>query len=138
MEQSKRLWIDLLIILGMVILVYLLAQPFGRKWDEKTAEVYTGEEGVYALDMDTYYYLRKAREFTEGGISSIKLFSGRANDVLMTPVRTDTGNKDPQLMSTVAALIWFLLQELVRFWDLILILELIFQAHLKSLVYHYS
>ena len=110
MEQSKRLWIDLLIILGMVILVYLLTQPFGRKWDEKTAEVYTGEEGVYALDMDTYYYLRKAREFTEGGISSIKLFSGRANDALMTPVRTDTGNKDPQLMSAVAALIWFLLR----------------------------
>lgn len=110
MEQKHRLWIDLLIILGMVVLVYLLAQPLSRKWDEQTEEMYTGEEGVYALDMDTYYYIRKAREFTEGGLSSIRLFSGRSNDQMMTAVRSNADSRDPQLMSAMAALVWFLLR----------------------------
>lgn len=110
MEQKHSVWTDLLIILGMVIFVFLLAQPFGRKWDEQTEDAYTGEEGVYALDMDTYYYLRKAREFTEDGISSIQLFSGRSNDQMMTPVRSNADSRDPQLMSAMAALLWFLLR----------------------------
>ena len=108
MEQKRQLWIDVLIVVAMVAFVHLLAQPWGRKWDEKTEEMYTGEEGVYALDMDTYYYIRKVREFSEGGLSSIRLFSGRGNDPLMTAVRSGDNGHDPQLMSAFVAIVWMI------------------------------
>ena len=107
MERKNQWWIDALIILCMVAFVYLLCQPWGRNWDEKKNDMYTGEEGVYVLDMDSYYYLRKAKEFSEGGLSSIKLFSGRSVDPMMTAVQSNTRSMDPQLLSALAALVWY-------------------------------
>ena len=108
MEQKKNNpWIDVLIILGMITLVFLFCQPIGRKWNDAEKEMYTGSEGTYSYDTDTYYYIRKAKEFTEGGISSITLFNSRAEDPLMTPVKTNSKSRTPNLLSAVAALIWF-------------------------------
>lgn len=109
MKRNNGKWLDLLIIIGMLLLVYLLCQPLGRSWDEKTAALYTGTEGVYSMDADTYYYLRKAREFTENGFSSIRVFSSRSEDALITSIRTGERDFLPNLLSAVVAVIWYLL-----------------------------
>ncbi|MBO4325223.1 MAG: hypothetical protein J5845_07515 [Lachnospiraceae bacterium] len=108
MEEKKiNPWIDLLIILGMITLVFLFCQPIGRKWNDAEKEMYTGSEGTFSYDTDTYYYIRKAKEFTEGGLSSISLFNSRAKDSLMTPVKTESKSLTPNLLSALAAVIWF-------------------------------
>ena len=109
MEQKNRLWIDIAIIISMVVFVFLLCQPMRRNWDEYTKEMYTGEEGVYATDTDTYYYLRVAKQFSEGGLSSIRLFYGKLEDGLRTPLRAGEADKNPQLLSALAAGIWYIL-----------------------------
>ena len=108
MDQNKRLcWIDALIILALVVFVYILCQPWGRDWDDATREMFSGEEGAYLPDPDSYYYLRRAREYTEKGFSSIVLFSDRASDEAMTTVEVDSEEKIPQLLSVIAAVLWF-------------------------------
>ena len=108
-EEKKRKWTDVIIILGMIILVYFLCQPYGRNWDEGTSEMYTGEEGVYACDPDTYYYLRKAREFAENGFQSIR-FIERKEDSYRTKLYSGAENRSPVTLSALAAVLWYILR----------------------------
>jgi asparagine N-glycosylation enzyme membrane subunit Stt3 len=91
----------------MIVLVYALCQPFGRDWDEKTTEMFTGEEGVFASDPDSYYYIRVAREFTENGIGSIRI-SPAEKDAFRTQRRTGESGSVPTLLSALAALVWYI------------------------------
>ena len=109
METKKQLWIDILILLGMIVIVFLCCQPLGRKWNEKEKELYIGEEGEYSSDLDSYYYLRRAREFTEGGFSSIRLMYSRSEDPSITAVQSDRDDSMPMLLSAAAAVLWFAL-----------------------------
>lgn len=109
MKSKTKWWVDALIIAGMMIVVYLLCQPLGRDWSKAQEELYTGTEGVYSMDTDTYYYLRRAKEFTENGFSSIKVFSSRSEDALITSIRTGERDFLPNLLSAVAAVIWYVL-----------------------------
>ncbi len=108
MEQRHRKLCDILIMLIMVISVFLLCQPLGRNWDEGTEEMFTGEDGTYSYDSDSFYYLRKAKEFTENGFSSIRFFVSRADDPLVTFVSDDGEDSMPVLLSAIAAVIWYL------------------------------
>lgn len=109
MKQKNRVLIDTLIILGMVVFVFLMCQPLGRKWDEGTKEMFTGEEGVYSQDSDTFYYLRKAKEFTENGFSSIRIFVPLGEDPLVTYIPGEESDSMPVLLSAIAAFIWYVL-----------------------------
>ena len=108
MEKTSKLWIDALIVIGMVVLVFVLCQPIGRKWDEQQKYLYSDEEGVLSPDLDTYFYLRKAKEFTEKGVASIRVYS--KEDSLRTPSREgeETGGT-PMLLSALVAITWFFL-----------------------------
>ena len=111
MEKRKRLWlIDAGIILLMIAAVFLFCQPIGRDWDEAEIEQYIGTEGPLSPDADSYYYLRKAKEFTEKGISSIRPSISRTEDELITQVQSGTKDSMPQLLSVLAALLWYLLR----------------------------
>lgn len=111
MEPKKtKKWVDLLVILALIAAVYILCQPLGRSWSEEEKEMYTGEEGVYAADTDTHFYLRKAKEFTENGFSSLRLFFRRADDPLVTAVQSGDNTNGPILLSAIAAFLWYVLQ----------------------------
>ncbi len=113
MDQKKQAWwIDALIIMGMIALVLIFCQPFGRKWDNTKKELYTGSEGVYSFDPDSYFYLRRAKEYTEKGITSIRLSFGRNEDPLMTGTPSEGEAFSPNLLSIIAALLWFALHAL--------------------------
>lgn len=109
MESSNKRWLDAIIIVLMVLLVYALCQPIGRKWNRYVEEAYTGDEGVFAHDVDTYYYLRRAKEFTQNGFSSIRIMYSRTEDPLITAVRTGTNDSLPNLLSAMAATLWYIL-----------------------------
>lgn len=109
MKTKKQWWIDALIILGMMAVVCILCQPIGRKWDKNQEEMYIGEEGVYSSDTDSYYYLRKAKEFTQNGLSSIDFFSSRTEDPLMTAVQSGAKDKTPVFLSALTAGSWYAL-----------------------------
>lgn len=109
MKSKTKWWVDALIIAGMMIVVYLLCQPLGRDWSKAQEELYTGTEGVYSMDADSYYYLRKAKEFTENGFSSINVFSSRSEDALITSIRTGERDFLPNLLSAIAAIVWYML-----------------------------
>jgi len=113
MEKDKKMtWIDVACLFGLFLTVFLLAQPIGRRWDERTKKKYSGEEGVISYDLDTYYYLRKAKEYTEKGLSSISLMNSRTEDPLITSVYPGADDDMPQLLSVLAALAWFVLNSL--------------------------
>ena len=111
MKRDKNIWVDAAVIIGLLILVYFLCQPFSRDWGDGISEMFTGNEGVYARDTDTYYYLRKASEFTENGIGSIRIFV-ESDDTLRTYNYTDSNEKTPMLLSALAALLWYALQSI--------------------------
>ena len=108
METKRKLWIDVVILLCLMVLVYSLCQPFGRNWDEKKKEMYSGEEGVYLSDPDSYYYLRKAKEYTERGFSSIRLLS-KEEDYLRTKIASDREEEVPMMLSALAAGTWYVM-----------------------------
>lgn len=108
MEVKNRVWADILIIIGMMIVVLLFCFPFGRKWNEIQKKMYIGEEGEYSVDPDSYYYIRIAKEYTENGFSSIRLFYDRSGDDLLTE---GTGTA-PVFISAMAAFIWYVLSSL--------------------------
>ena len=111
MEQKNRgALTDILIILVMVIFVFLLCQPLGRKWDAGMKEMLSDEEGVYSNDSDTFFFLRKAKEFTENGFSSIRLVVSLGEDSLMTYFPGENSDSMPVLLSAIAALIWYALR----------------------------
>lgn len=107
MKQSKLSGIDVLILVGMFAIVFFLCHPLGRNWNDVEKEMFTGEEGIYSCDPDSYYYLRRAKEFTEGGVSSIRMMYSRSEDPRITAVQTGKDDSMPQLLSAFAALIWF-------------------------------
>lgn len=109
MKAKNSWWIDALIVCGIVILVYVLCQPIGRQWSREVEEAYTGTEGVLARDVDTYYYLRRAKEFTENGLSSIRVMSSRTEDPLITSIQAGENDSLPNLLSAMAALLWYFL-----------------------------
>ncbi len=109
-EQKRRHVIDFLIILAMMATVIVLCHPFGRNWTEEEAERYIGTDGEYSPDVDSFYYFRKAKEFSEGGIGSIKLVSYREEDKLCTSGETiarEANGAMPQLLPATAALTWY-------------------------------
>jgi len=112
LEKKNKYLPDILIILGMIVLVFCACQPFGRKWDEKTAEMFTGSEGVYSPDTDSYYYFRKAKEYTEGGFASIRITASRAEDSLVSFHQTEESDTMPTLLSALAAILWYMLRGL--------------------------
>ena len=109
MKEKNIIWIEILVVFGLIVLVYVLCLPWGRSWTSEVTALYTGEEGVYARDPDSYYYIRKAREFTENGFSSISLFS-EPKDALRTTNYSTGTNKTPLLLSASAAVAWYVLQ----------------------------
>lgn len=110
MKEQKRQWIiDLFTILAMMAAVILLCHPIGRKWNDEEIDRYVGADGAYSPDVDSYYYLRKAKEFAEGGISSIKLISYRTEDTKCTSGETiskEANGAMPMLLPASAALVW--------------------------------
>lgn len=110
--EKKQFWIDVLIIFGMILLVYIFCQPVGRKWNEVEKKVYTGEEGVYSFDPDSYYYLRRAKEFTQNGFSSIRLIYSRTEDSMVTSTPSEGTDFFPNLLSVLAAVVWYALRGL--------------------------
>ena len=116
MEEQKQKWkwaIDLFIILAMMTIVVLLCHPIARNWSDDEIERYIGEEGAYSPDVDSFYYLRKAKEYSEGGVSSIKLISYRSEDAMCTPGATiarEAPGALPQLLPASAALVWYALR----------------------------
>ena len=112
MEKKRKYLPDILIVLGMIVLVFCACQPFGRKWDEKTTEMFTGSEGVYSPDTDSYYYFRKAKEYTENGFSSIRITSSRVEDPLVSFHQKEESDTMPTLLSALAAILWYMLKAL--------------------------
>ncbi|MCR5465238.1 MAG: hypothetical protein K6F11_00145 [Lachnospiraceae bacterium] len=111
MESRKKRWIiDLFTILVMMATVILLCHPIGRNWTEEEIDRYVGTDGEYSPDVDTYYYLRKAKEFSKGGIGSIKLVVHRAEDPLCTTgdtIAKEANGAMPMLLPASAALTWY-------------------------------
>ncbi|MBR5666378.1 MAG: hypothetical protein IKW95_01670 [Lachnospiraceae bacterium] len=108
-QKCQRI-IDFIIILVMMATVMILCQPIGRDWTEEEAERYIGAEGEYSADVDSYYYLRKAKEFSEGGIGSIKLITYRAEDKMCTSgeaISKEANGAMPMLLPASAALVWY-------------------------------
>lgn len=109
MKTGNKSWIDVLIVVGMMAVVILLCQPIGRKWNETQKMMYTGEEGVFSSDLDSYFYMRIAKEYTEDGFSSIRLFYHPENDELKTPLFVGETGELPVLISASAAFLWYVL-----------------------------
>ena len=107
--KKNKTWIDILLVLALMLLVYLACQPLGRSWDEGMTEMFTGTEGVYSPDTDSYYYLRKAKEFTENGFGSIRFICSRPSDPLITTVQSGGSDWLPTFSSAFAAILWYLL-----------------------------
>ncbi|MBO4484261.1 MAG: hypothetical protein J5738_02615 [Lachnospiraceae bacterium] len=111
MKGQKRQWIiDLFTILAMMATVILLCHPIGRNWTEEEIDRYVGTDGDYSPDVDTYYYLRKAKEFSRGGIGSITLVVYRAEDQMCTTGETiakEANGAMPMLLPASAALAWY-------------------------------
>lgn len=111
MEEHKRKWIiDLATILVMMAAVILLCHPIDRDWTEEELDRYVGVDGEYSPDVDSYYYLRKAKEFSEGGIGSIKLVVNRAEDQMCTTgdaIAKEANGAMPMLLPASAALTWY-------------------------------
>lgn len=109
-ERKLHRVIDFLIILAMMTIVIVLCHPIGRNWTEEEVERYIGTEGEYSPDVDSFYYLRKAKEFSEGGIRSIKLISYREEDAMCTSGETiskEANGAMPQFLPASAALVWY-------------------------------
>lgn len=107
--MKNKYWIDVLLVIGLIALVYLACQPLGRQWDEGTTEMFTGSEGVYSPDTDSYYYLRKAKEYTENGFGSIRFISSRPSDPMITNVQSGGSDWLPTFSAALAAILWYLL-----------------------------
>jgi asparagine N-glycosylation enzyme membrane subunit Stt3 len=111
MESRKKRWIiDLFTILVMMATVILLCHPIGRDWTEEEIDRYVGTDGVYSPDVDTYYYLRKAKEFSRGGIGSITLVVNREEDPMCTTgdaIAREANGAMPMLLPASAALTWY-------------------------------
>lgn len=111
MKERKNRWIvDCLIILAMMVTVFVLCHPIGRNWTEEEVERYIGTEGEYSPDVDSYYYLRKAKEFSEGGIKSVRLISYRVEDAKCTSgevIAKEANGAMPQLLPASAAYVWY-------------------------------
>ena len=109
-ERKRRLIIDLVTILVMMATVILFCHPIGRDWTEEEIDRYVGTDGVYSPDVDTYYYLRKAKEFSRGGIGSITLVVNRAEDPMCTTgdaIAKEANGAMPMLLPASAALTWY-------------------------------
>jgi hypothetical protein len=94
----------------MMATVILLCHPIGRDWTEEKLNRYVGLDGEYSPDVDSYYYLRKAKEFSEGGIGSIKLVVNRAEDPMCTTgdtIAKEANGAMPMLLPASAALTWY-------------------------------
>lgn len=113
MESRKKRWIiDLFTILVMMATVILLCHPIGRNWTEEEIDRYVGTDGDYSPDVDTYYYLRKAKEFSQGGIGSITLVVNREEDPMCTTgdtIAKEANGAMPQLLAATTALVWYVL-----------------------------
>lgn len=111
MESRKKRWIiDLFTILVMMATVILLCHPIGRNWTEEEIDRYVGTDGDYSPDVDTYYYLRKAKEFSRGGIGSITLVVNREEDPMCTTgnaIAREANGAMPMLLPASAALTWY-------------------------------
>ena len=111
MESRKKRWIiDLFTILVMMATVILLCHPIGRNWTEEEINRYVGTDGDYSPDVDTYYYLRKAKEFSKGGIGSITLVVKREEDPMCTTgdiIAKEANGAMPMLLPASAALTWY-------------------------------
>ncbi len=111
MESRKKRWIiDFFTILMMMATVILLCHPIGRNWTEEEIDRYVGTDGDYSPDVDTYYYLRKAKEFSRGGINSITLAVHRADDPMCTTgdaIAREANGTMPMLLPASAALTWY-------------------------------
>lgn len=110
MKENKRWIIDFFTILVMMAFVILLCHPIGRNWTEEEKERYVGTDGEYSPDVDTYYYLRKAKEFAQGGIGSITLVVHRTEDPMCTTGETiakEANGVMPMLLPAAAALTWY-------------------------------
>ena len=111
MESRKKRWIiDLFTILVMMATVILLCHPIGRNWTEEEIDRYVGTDGDYSPDVDTYYYLRKAKEFSKGGIGSITLVVKREEDPMCTTgdtIAKEANGAMPMLLPASAALSWY-------------------------------
>jgi hypothetical protein len=94
----------------MMATVILFCHPIGRDWTEEEIDRYVGTDGVYSPDVDTYYYLRKAKEFSRGGIGSITLVVNRAEDPMCTTgdaIAKEANGAMPMLLPASAALTWY-------------------------------
>lgn len=111
MERRKKHWIiDFFTILVMMATVILLSHPIGRNWTEEERERYVGTDGEYSPDVDTYYYLRKAKEFSRGGVGSITLVAHREEDSMCTTgdaIAKEANGAMPMLLPASAALTWY-------------------------------
>lgn len=112
MQRNKLVWTDGWVILGLFLVVLFFCFPWGRNWNVQEQEMYTGREGGYSPDADSYYYLRRAREFTENGFSSIRLIYSRTEDPFITAVQSSEDDVMPQLLSAIVAILWYALHAL--------------------------
>ena len=109
-ERKNRRIIDFFIILAMMAAVIVLCHPIDRNWTEEEVERYIGTEGEFSPDVDSFYYLRKAKEFSEGGMRSIKLISYRKEDAMCTSgeaIAKEANGAMPQLLPASAAFVWY-------------------------------
>ena len=106
--MNRQRWLSaaaLLFVLLVSFFVHLQSNTLSAI-PESQQDFYRDEDGVpYLSEMDSYYYLRLAREMAETG--SVRLYNHRLTDPLMAqrPVEYD-GQGDPLLLSILAYFIW--------------------------------
>ena len=106
--MNRQRWLSaaaLLCVLLVSFFVHLQSDALPSV-PESLQDIYRDEDGVpYLSEMDSYYYLRLAREMAETG--SIRLYNHRLTDPLMAqrPVEYN-GQGDPIFLSVLAFFIW--------------------------------
>lgn len=114
-ERKIGRLLDVFLVLAMIAAVVVFCHPIGRDWSEEEIERYMGVDGEYSPDVDSFYYLRKAKEFSEGGIGSIRLIAYRTGDAKCTTgdaIAREANGAMPMLLPASAALVWYGLRAL--------------------------
>ncbi len=105
-KKSKRIYLDVLLILFIIIAAMCLHLPSYRYdiVDPAFIDDYEDENGdTYLHDMDSYFYTRKVQEFTEDGI---KLKYPRSEDKLRGPISSKDDGVDSFAFPAIVSIIW--------------------------------
>ena len=105
-KEPKRIYIDVLLILLIICSAICLHLPSYKYTivDPAFIDDYEDENGdTYLHDMDSYYYARKVREFSENGID---LKSTRSEDDLRGPISSHDDGADSFAFPAIVSIIW--------------------------------